>query len=61
MTVAEDIQDTENQLAYWRNLAITERRAKLEIQSNYVVMTLIAICLAGVIVVMAYAKWRAGL
>lgn len=52
---------TESELAYWRHEAIIERSAKLEARSNYVVMALIALCEAGVIVALVYAKWRGAL
>lgn len=57
----EDIVASQNEVAYWRNTAISERQEKLEVQSNYIVMALIALCEAGVIVALAYTRWRAGL
>lgn len=52
---------TESELGYWRHEAIIERNARLEMQSNYVVMTLIALCEGIVIAVLCYAKWRGAL
>ena len=56
-----DLARAENEAIYWRGMARLENERAQELASRYLLMLGVALCEAGIIVVLAMIGWRAGM
>ena len=56
-----DLARAENEAIYWRGMARQANERAQEHASRYLLMLGVALCEAGIIVVLAMIGWRAGM